>query len=925
MLKTNLFCLCVLRLAGLTIPSLLQAQASQDWPTFHVDRQRTGWRPNEMTLTPAAVSGGKFGPIWNSQEFDSITIGKTVYSPHLYASPLYLDQVTMTAGAHAGSSFSVVFAATSNAYVYAVNAFTTAGANPVAAGTILWKRRLNTASVVQNLDGGMPLGVLGTPIIDTATNPPRLYVASADATAGWQVFALDVTNGSVLNGWPLWINNSTLAPINRNGPTTFQAASAMSQRGALNLSPDGRLLYVPFGAFFAGGSGWMVAVDTTALALTSAFAGAPSGVAFAKGGMWSSGGPSIGPSGRVYVTTGTGPTTNENTPGYWGQSVLVWLPGTPLTLAGTYTPWNYCQQDMADIDLAGGTPIVLPSLSATSTPYLLTFGGKQGNEYLIDRAHLPGSLSVRQGCGTDAFADLSLLPPGSQPQFGTRGPLNVFGPYSETFGDEDYAKSRSTPAYFHASDGSDYLFVTGSTKQSFDSTTTIPPCIARLKIVTPAGQPAYLAVDQYETTLSLLTPGSPVLTSNGSATPVLWVLVGNVLRTKSLVSGDAPHPILYALDPLTMQILWMSNASQLNVGGKYNTPATARGVVFVGTDRIQAFGITGVPPPTVTSTSLPGGAVGSPYSTTLAATGGTPPYSQWSVTAGALPPGLVLYASTGVISGTPRIATGSPFNFTVTVTDSVGATSSAQPLSIAIAPTSVVTSAVVNGASFLPGLASGAWITIFGSGLSSTTRRWMTTDFINGNLLPTQLDGVSATIDGYSAYIYYISPTQLDVLAPDDPALGPVPVQVTTPQGKSNLAMANKSIVSPAFFLFTPNYPAAVHTSGEYVGKPNLISGSTTTPAKPGETILLFGTGFGLTNPSLPSDQIVSHAAPLANSVNIFIGGQQAHVSFAGLSASGLDQFNVTVPGDLTDGDQPLLAIIGGVPTQFGVFITIQK
>ena len=100
-------------------------------------------------------------------------------------------------------------------------------------------------------------------------------------------------------------------------------------------------------------------------------------------------------------------------------------------------------------------------------------------------------------------------------------------------------------------------------------------------------------------------------TSNGSLNPVLWILVGNVLRSQSLVSASCPHPILYALDPLTMKILWQSTPSQLNVGGKYNTPAIARGVVFIGTDRIQAFGVNSTaPPPTGISIDSCGPAAG---------------------------------------------------------------------------------------------------------------------------------------------------------------------------------------------------------------------------------------------------------------------------------------------------------------------------
>jgi hypothetical protein len=567
------------------------AHAQYDVLTFHGDRQRTGWISNETHLTPAAVSSGAFGPLWNSPQFDSVRIGNTTYPPHLYASPLYVDHVTMTTGAYAGMTFHTVYAASSNGFVYAVNAGGGVGRRHVAPGTILWKQQLTTPT--GSLDGGIPLGILGTPIIDLATSPPRLYVASADATAGWEVFALDITNGSILPGWPLVINNTTLAPINQNGPTLWQGTAQMSQRGALNLSPDGRLLYVPFGAYNDLGAGWMVAIDTATPTLASAFAGAPSSVPFANGGMWSSGGPAIDEQGRLYSTTGNGTTETTNVPGYWAQSVLVWAPGSPLTLTGTYTPWNYCQMDLNDVDLAGGAAIVLPDLGAanTSTPHLITFGGKQGNQYLVDRDHMPGSLTVRQACGTNSADDRSLMPPGPQPQFGSRGPLNVFGPYSEDFAMVDYAKGRSTGAFFHAADGSNFLFVTGSSKAAFNSTTTVPPCLVKLRIVTSPGQPAYLAVEASENTFGFLSPGSPWVTSNGSEDAIVWVLVANVLRTASLVGPNVPHPILYALDPVTLKALWVSTPEMLNVGGKYNAPGFGNGVVFVGTDRIQAFGV----------------------------------------------------------------------------------------------------------------------------------------------------------------------------------------------------------------------------------------------------------------------------------------------------------------------------------------------
>jgi hypothetical protein len=519
---------------------LAQSDPTKDYPTFHRNPQRTGWIPNETKLTPANVKGGQFGPLWNSAPFDSVSVGGKIYPPRMYASPLYIDGVTLTSGTYAGQHVSMVVAATSNGYLYAVNPFARNDAAVIAAGYTFWATKLTNPEIIPSLDGGVPLGIMGTPVIDTSASPARVYVASDDATAGWQVFALDITSGRILPGWPININNTTLSPINRNGPTTFQVTSAMSQRGALNLSPDGRYLYVPFAGYKDGGAGWMVLVDTLSAKLASAFAGAPNTTdMFANAGLWSSAGPAVDANGFVYATTGNGTTQNETTPGYWGQSVLQWGPGSPLTLTGTYTPFNYCSMDLSDTDLAGGGPVVLPDLGSanTSTPHLLAFGGKQGNVYLLDRDHMPGSLSVRPGCSTNSAGDRSLLPPGGQPQFnGAPGPLNIFGPYSETYTDTEFAKSRATPAYFQAADGTTYLFATGSTKQAVSSQTTVAPGVARLKIVKSAAKPAYLAIDALQNSISVLSPVPSVRTHP------LGSLVPNGCRLKNTAVSTRLFP-----------------------------------------------------------------------------------------------------------------------------------------------------------------------------------------------------------------------------------------------------------------------------------------------------------------------------------------------------------------------------------------------
>jgi hypothetical protein len=369
----------------------------------------------------------------------------------------------------------------------------------------------------------------------------------------------------------------------------------MSQRGGLNLSPDGSLLYVPFAAYGDGGAGWMVAVDTLTPSLASAFAGGPSGTrAFANGGMWGSGGPAVDLAGNVYDTTGNGPHDIRDEPGYWGESLLIWGPGAPLQLARTYTPWNYCQMDDADTDLGGDSPLIVPDLdpSTTSTPHLIAFGSKQGTAYLVDRDNAPGGSFARQPCNlTDSTVDGSLLGGDPQPPFGTIAPLDVFGPYSEIHTQSDNARARTTPAYFQAADGTSYVFYSGATKRCESCREPVPPGLYRLKIVTSPGAAAYLAIDSIDSALTLLSPGSPVVTSNGPDNAIVWVLDANLYRSQPLIGGSVPHPVLYAIDATSMSLLWNSTADQLNVGGKYNTVAVARGVVFVGTDRIQAFGL----------------------------------------------------------------------------------------------------------------------------------------------------------------------------------------------------------------------------------------------------------------------------------------------------------------------------------------------
>lgn len=236
-----------------------------------------------------------------------------------------------------------------------------------------------------------------------------------------------------------------------------------------------------------------------------------------------------------------------------------------------------------------------------------------------------------------------------------------------------------------------------------------------------------------------------------------------------------------------------------------------------------------------------------------------------------------------------------------------------------------VVAAVVNNASGQQGISSGSWVSIYGTNLSGTTRGWQDSDF-SGKNLPLALDGVSVKINGKSAPVNYVSPGQLNVQAPTDDATGPVQVVVTNSLG-SVTGNATLQKYAPGFFTFKNKYAAAVHTDGAYVAPAGFFGDTVASrPAEPNEVIEIFGTGFGPTTPPVPAGVIVSESAPITDLslLGLTIGGVTATVQYAGIVAAGEYQFNVVVP-QVQDGDQSIMATIGGVSTQTGISITVKQ
>ncbi|MBI1895772.1 MAG: SBBP repeat-containing protein [Acidobacteria bacterium] len=224
------------------------------------------------------------------------------------------------------------------------------------------------------------------------------------------------------------------------------------------------------------------------------------------------------------------------------------------------------------------------------------------------------------------------------------------------------------------------------------------------------------------------------------------------------------------------------------------------------------------------------------------------------------------------------------------------------------------------------GVAPTTWTALYGSALSTTTRTW--DGAIQGTQLPTSLDEVRVSINGRAATMYFVSPGQVNVLAPLDDTTGNVEVTLTNRYGSSPPIQVRKTNYLPSFYApfgeSSGLRVTVVGLDGTYIGKVGLDP-RVTRAARPGEIVQIYATGFGPTSPAAPSDTTFSGAPQLVNAPRITIGGRDAaFVGNGNLVAPGLYQFNVTIP-DLADGDHAIVAEAGGARSSANVFISVQR
>jgi uncharacterized protein (TIGR03437 family) len=240
-------------------------------------------------------------------------------------------------------------------------------------------------------------------------------------------------------------------------------------------------------------------------------------------------------------------------------------------------------------------------------------------------------------------------------------------------------------------------------------------------------------------------------------------------------------------------------------------------------------------------------------------------------------------------------------------------------------PPSIFDNGVVNGASYQPGIVPNSWVSIGGTHLASKTDNWVHA-IVDGKF-PSELDGVSVTIGGKPAYINFISPSQINLVAPDV-GFGSLPVTVTTTGGTSPTFMVTSHEYGPAFFQWPDSQPIATRLDYTDAVKDGTL-GISTVPAKPGETIVLWGTGFGPTNPvAAPGVPVPSGKTYSTTTLpKVTIDTVSAKVYGAALAAGfiGLYQVAIQVPDSIRDGDWPIQAAIGGVESPTGIVLTVHQ
>ncbi|MBX3630857.1 MAG: matrixin family metalloprotease, partial [Nitrosomonas sp.] len=209
-------------------------------------------------------------------------------------------------------------------------------------------------------------------------------------------------------------------------------------------------------------------------------------------------------------------------------------------------------------------------------------------------------------------------------------------------------------------------------------------------------------------------------------------------------------------------------------------------------------------------------------------------------------------------------------------------------------------------------VAPGSLVTLYGQSFATETLA------AEGFPLPTRLGSTEVIINGSKAPLLYVSPTQINALAPAETYAGRSGVIVRNSFGQNHGTAFDMTTAAPELFLLDARRAIALNQNGRLNG-PN-------DPAAGGEVVTLYFTGQGATTPHVPS----GHAAPseplarVAGAHRVLVAGREAKVHYLGLAPgfAGLAQANVEMPDGIF-GELPVRIEIDGQLGEPG-FVTVR-
>jgi uncharacterized protein (TIGR03437 family) len=253
----------------------------------------------------------------------------------------------------------------------------------------------------------------------------------------------------------------------------------------------------------------------------------------------------------------------------------------------------------------------------------------------------------------------------------------------------------------------------------------------------------------------------------------------------------------------------------------------------------------------------------------------------------------------------------------------------AQPAGLppSINPGGVTTLSAYGGSA---AIAPGTWVEIHGTNLAAGSRIWSGGDF-NGTTAPTSLDGTHVHIGVQPAFVEFIGLSQVNALIPSTIGSGPQQLTVTTGSGQSapyqiTVNTLQPGLLAPSTFnIGGKQYVVAIFPDGTYALPPGSIPGVTSRAANPGETVVMYGIGFGPVTPNTPAGQIASGTPKIELPIHFMFGQTPASTFYTGLApgAVGLYQFNVTVPVTAPSDAMPLTFTLGPVTGSQTLYIPV--